>query len=371
VRAWAREYAVKDVMVDRVEESLISLVSFCLVVLLFAAEAIIWIHDRSYIEAIAAFFTLTLWELFLFAPSIFRRLKRLRGQLRPFGQNPAAGSMDDLSGSWMIFSSAILIAGLTGWGYFTATNGVAHHIKVGIISFVIGVVVLIGLVFLSVVLMIPVTDQLWRRISPQIRFFGEAASLSNLLDDVMTPAEVGDLGERRELMSRINQLARIVERDFANQLGLKIMSSRVAYDRMLKAAAYIRALETWLALPQQGTIQQLSIELRRLALLVVRGEFHYLPQAEIEAIAQRLLNKLTQFLTGLFVAILPLSSLLLTEEVAGVRLRGEVHSTWVTASIIWIAVTLLTTFDRTFGEKLSATQNILSLVRTGGRNSPT
>jgi hypothetical protein len=186
------------------------------------------------------------------------------------------------------------------------------------------------------------------------------------MDDADSPRGFVNYGDRRRMIRSLNTAAWLVKTGIPKRVPLPDPSQRVVFeDRCHSAAAWLRSLILWVALPNPGTHRDLSDASCRMSFILITGRYDDFPVPSVEKPTGRqrargVLSVLRVVAAGAIPALV-----LVVARPLGVTLDGPAGAAATTFCIAWAAVTYLQLIDPLFGQRLSTMRDLMGTVRGG------
>jgi hypothetical protein len=173
-----------------------------------------------------------------------------------------------------------------------------------------------------------------------------------------------DVGFRREIMSRLDDVASCMERDIPRVLKTRDLRTNAWLSEQWggKAAA-VRSLEQWLITPKPDTRERLEDQLTMLFRRALLNDWDAMAHLRPEDPPHPSWTaRLKTGLKTVLIAILPLV-LLLALGKTNVAVTGALGDYLKIGAIIWALVTLISLLDPLYAIKLTAIRDAIDLLR--------
>ena len=182
---------------------------------------------------------------------------------------------------------------------------------------------------------------------------------------------------KKDQLSKIEKAAKCIETFLPRNLrsGDIITDTWLRETSMLVAAA-LREKKMWILTPKKDTYDNFVKSIASTITCIVIGNWDALEKMEKEKFlelekasrSKRWRLRMIRLFRTVFVAIIPLVIVLILQWTS-LALSGTFREYTIIGTIVWAALTLISTIDSNFGIKISAIKDIASLFPSSGQDN--
>lgn len=256
---------------------------------------------------------------------------------------------------WLLLISVSFVAGQLGGAYLLwrevgSTTELLDRIAANVWSAMLAglvVALLLNLVIAPISFM-----RAWLEIRRMARTQPRTALLHRLFALTLVLTEPRALTDRRILLLRmLSRAALVLETGLWREVHLSNPLSRATWrDRCRQCAQHLRSFDLAIVLPRADTREYLLAEVVGLIHVLVRGALDDLPVADPPP--PRRVAAFLEAVRSLVLGLIPLAAVLGARYV-GLEPSGALGGALVVATIVWFALTVLTTLDGQAANRLS------------------